>query len=257
VRIATWNVNGLRSRMAFVGHWLAARKPNVVALQELKLTDAQFPRAEFEAQGYRAAVHGEKGWNGVAILAREPLEITQQGVPGQHDFGARLVTARVADLSFTSVYCPNGKATDHEDFPRKLAWYEALAVHWAASHSAGEPAVLCGDFNVCPAPIDSWDEPRLRGQIFHTDAERERFRALLGTGLFDVFRERHPDVQAFSWWDYRGGAFHKREGLRIDFLLVTRPVLERVTAIEIDREYRKKQAGLTASDHAPVYADLA
>ncbi len=255
MRVATWNVNGLRSRQGLLAHWLAARKPDVVALQELKLTDEQFPRAELEALGYHAAVHGEKGWNGVAILARKPLEAVQVGLPGPA-LGARLVSARVEGLSVTSVYCPNGKSVSHEDFPRKLAWYDALAAHWAASHPADEPALLCGDFNVCPAALDSWNEAGFAGRIFHTDDERARFRALLAAGLFDVLRERHPELQAFTWWDYRGGAFHKREGLRIDLLLATRPVLDRVAAVEIDREYRKKQDGLTPSDHAPVYVDL-
>jgi exodeoxyribonuclease-3 len=255
VRVATWNVNGLRSRQGLLAHWLAARRPDVVALQELKLTEAQFPRAEIEALGYSALVHGEKGWNGVAILARKPLEPVQIGLPGS-DFGARLVTARVEGLSVTSVYCPNGKSVAHEDFPRKLAWFDALAAYWTAHHPPDEPALLCGDFNLCPAAIDSWNEAGFAGAIFHTDAERARFRALLSAGLFDLFRERNPELQAFTWWDYRGGAFHKREGLRIDLLLATRPVLDRIASVEIDREYRKKQGGFTASDHAPVYADL-
>ncbi len=257
MRIATWNVNGLRSRFDFLAHWLDARRPDVVGLQELKLTEDQFPSEELAALGYQAVVHAQKAWNGVAILAREPLEAIQRGLPGQEELGARLVTARAGGIAFTTVYCPNGKSTGHEDFPRKLAWYEALVAHWKERHRADQAAVLCGDFNVCPAPIDSWDEARLAGRIFHTDAERERFRALRAAGLHDLFRERHPDVQAFSWWDYRGGAFHKKQGLRIDFLLATRPVLERVKTVEIDREYRKKKDGLTASDHAPVWADLA
>jgi exodeoxyribonuclease-3 len=255
MRVATFNVNGLRSRLAFLGHWLAARQPDVVCLQELKLTDAQFPHAELEKLGYRAAVHAEKSWNGVAILAREPLADVQQGLPGS-DLGARWISARVAGISVASVYCPNGKSVGHPDFPRKLAWYDALAAHWAATHRADEPALLGGDFNVCPSGLDSWNEAGLREQIFHTDAERERFRALLDQGLVDVFRARCPELRAYSWWDYRGGAFHKGEGLRIDLLLATRPVLERVTAVTIDRDYRKKQDGLIASDHAPVYADL-
>jgi exodeoxyribonuclease-3 len=256
MRVATFNVNGLRSRLAFLAHWLAARAPDIVCLQELKLTDAQFPHAELEKLGYRAAVHGEKSWNGVAILAREPLADVQQGLPGS-DFGARWIRARVAGISVASVYCPNGKSVAHPDFPRKLAWYDSLAAHWAATHRADEPALLGGDFNVCPSGLDSWNEAGLCGQIFHTDAERERFRALLAKGLVDVFRERSPDARAFTWWDYRGGAFHKGEGLRIDLLLATRPLLERVSSVTIDRDYRKKQDGLIASDHAPVYADLA
>jgi exodeoxyribonuclease-3 len=255
VRIATWNINGLRARLDFLLAWLAERGPDVVGLQELKLADAEFPYAELEKLGYRAAVHGQKAWNGVAVLAREPLEVTRCGLPGQEAMGARLLTARVGDLDFTTVYVPNGKHVGHVDFARKLAWLDALADHLEASGAAA-PAVLGGDFNVCPAPLDSWNEAALHGQIFHTDEERACLRRLLDAGWFDLFRDRHPDVQAFSWWDYRGGAFHRRQGLRIDLLLATAPVRARVRAVEIDREWRKKQEGLTPSDHAPVWADL-
>jgi len=255
MRIATWNVNGLRARLDFVLHWLRARAPDVVGLQELKLTDEQFPALELEAAGYRAVTHGQKGWNGVAILAREPVEVVERGLRGQEDCGARLVTGRVGGISFTTIYCPNGKATDHEDFPRKLAWLDALTAHAAAL--ATHPAVLCGDFNLCPTALDTWNEAALHGRIFHTDAERERFTRLLGTGWTDLFRARHPETRAFSWWDYRAGAFHRGHGLRLDFLLATEPVVARLRAVEIDRDYRKKKDGLAASDHAPVFADLA
>src|SRR5262249_45220106 len=150
-------------------------------LQELKLGDDQFPRAEIEALGYHAVVHGEKGWNGVAVLARKPTSPVQIGLPGS-DFGARFVCARVEGLTVASVYGPNGKSIGHADFPRKLAWYGVLAAHWAAHHPPGEPALLCGDFNVCPGPLDSWDEAGHVGGIFHTEDERARFRALLGAG---------------------------------------------------------------------------
>jgi len=256
MRIATWNINGLRARQDFLVHWLRARQPDVVGLQELKLTDDQFPAGVFEAEGYSAVLHTQKAWNGVAILSRKPAQPVQQGLPGQDDLGARLVTARVEDLSFTTVYCPNGKTVSHEDYPKKLAWYDALLAHFEASGDPGAPTVLCGDFNVCPSALDTWDEARHRGHIFHTDAERERFQKLLDWGFRDVFREKHPGVQAFSWWDYRGGAFHRGHGLRIDFLLATPSALERVRSVEIDRDYRKKKDGLTASDHAPVLADL-
>jgi exodeoxyribonuclease-3 len=215
MRIATWNINGLRARLSFVLLWLRERQPDIVGLQELKLSDEQFPHAEIEAAGYRAD-----------------------------------------GLSFTSVYCPNGKNLEHPDYPRKLAWFDALNAHLDARPDPEAPCVLCGDFNVCPEPIDSWDETRLAGDLFHTDAERARFQALLTRGFVDVFRAQHPDLQAFSWWDYRGGAFHRKQGLRIDFLLASPSVADRVTQVEIDREYRKKQEGLTASDHAPVIADL-
>ncbi len=256
MRIATWNINGLRARLDFLLHWLRARQPDLVGLQELKLTDEQFPHELFEAEGYRAVTHGQKAWNGVAILSRQPIEEVRRGLPGQEGFGARLVTGRVRDFSFTTIYCPNGKRVGHEDFPRKLAWLDDLAAHLEGSQRREQPVVLCGDFNICPGPLDSWNEDGLRGEIFHTEEERQRFRRLLEWGLADIFRERFPDTRAFSWWDYRAGAFHKNQGLRIDFLLGTPPILERVRSVEIDRDYRKKKEGLTASDHAPVIADL-
>ena len=200
--------------------------------------------------------HGQKAWNGVAILSRKPAEVLQRGLPGQEDQWARFVTAQLEDLRFTSVYCPNGKSAEHEDFPRKLAWFETLADHLAALLRDDRPAVIGGDFNICPAAIDSWNEERNREHILHTDAERARFQRLLDVGLADVFRAVHPDRQEFSWWDYRGGAFHRGWGLRIDFLLANPKALERVRSVEIDRDYRKKKDGLTASDHAPVLADL-
>ncbi len=257
MRVATWNVNGLRSRIDFVRHWLQARQPDVVGFQELKLTDEQFPHDAFADLGYRAVVHGQKAWNGVAILSREPFEVVQTGLPGQEEWGARLITAEGEGLTFTTIYVPNGKTVEHAEYPLKLAWYEALAAHLEQRHSPDRPEILCGDFNVCPTPLDSWNEPGLTGHIFHTDAERSRFRRLLEWGFVDVFRERFPDTQAFSWYDYRGGAFHRKQGLRIDFLLATRPAMSRVKSVEIDRDYRKKKDGLTPSDHCPVLADLA
>ena len=256
MRIATWNVNGLRARLDFVLAWLAERQPDVVGFQELKLTDDLFPHDAFAELGYRAASHGQKSWNGVAILAREEPRVIATGLPGQEDFGARLITAEVAGLAFTTVYCPNGKHLEHDDFPRKLAWFDALAAH-IADQPADRTAVLCGDFNICPTGLDSWDEQRLAGDIFHTEVERQRMAALLETGFSDLFRQARPEEQAFSWWDYRGGAFHRKQGLRIDFLLGTAPVVARLQDVAIDREWRKKHEGLTPSDHAPVWADLA
>jgi len=260
MRIATWNVNGLRARLDFVLQWLRDRQPDVVGLQELKLTDEQFPHDALASVGYRAAVYGQKAWNGVAILSRATAEVTQRGLPGQDDFGSRLITANVSGISYTTVYCPNGKNLEHQDFPHKLAWFESLREHLARTHAPGEPIVVGGDFNICPAPIDSWRETAskvpLGDRIFHTDAERRQLRDLLGWGLTDTFRHLHPDTQEFSWWDYRGGAFHRKQGLRIDFLLASQPALQRLQSVEIDRDYRKKKDGLTPSDHAPVIAVL-
>jgi exodeoxyribonuclease-3 len=180
----------------------------------------------------------------------------QSGLPGQEELGARFLTVSVRDLSFTTVYVPNGKSVDHDDFPRKLAWLDALTAHVRENAPASGAGVVCGDFNVCPQPLDSWNETAMAGRIFHTDEERARIRALADAGLHDLFRRAHPDVQAFSWWDYRGGAFHRKQGLRIDLLLGTEPVAARVKSVEIDRDWRKKHDGLTPSDHAPVVADL-
>jgi len=256
MRIATWNVNGLPARQDFLLAWLRLREPDVLVLQELKLPDAQFPHDVFAQAGYQAVVHGQKSWNGVAVLARKPPALVQIGLPGREEQGARLVTAEVEGVTISSVYVPNGKHTGHEDFPGKLAWLDGLAAHLEAQHRPDAALVLGGDFNLCPGPLDSWNEAALRGHIFHTDEERARFQRLLASGLFDLFRERNPEARDFSWWDYRGGAFHKGEGLRIDFLLGTAPVLARLRSVTIDREWRKKQAGLTASDHAPVIAEL-
>ena len=252
MKIATWNINGLRARLDFVLLWLKNRSPDLVGLQELKLTDEQFPHDVFESAGYTALTHGQKAWNGVAVLSRKPASLLQSGLPGQEDFGARLISAEVDGLSFTTLYCPNGKTLEHEDYPRKLAWYGALAEHLEANRSD----IVCGDFNICPGPLDSWNEENFLGGIFHTAAERERLQAIADLGYVDVYRDRYPEGTEFTWWDYRGGSFHRKQGLRIDFLMAQPDVLGRVRAIEIDRDYRKKQDGMTPSDHAPVVLEL-
>lgn len=257
MRVATWNVNGLKARLDFLLLWLRERAPDVVGIQEIKLADEQFPHEAFEKAGWHALVHGQKAWNGVAILSRAPARLLELGLPGQEDFGARLLSAEVEGISFTTAYVPNGKHVGHADFPAKLAWLDALAAHLEKSLDPARPAIVCGDFNLCPAPIDSWNEPELAGSIFHTEEERARFRRFLERGLCDVFREKHPELQAFSWWDYRGGAFHRRQGLRIDLVLATEPALRRVRAVQIDRDWRKKRDALLPSDHAPVVMDLA
>jgi len=233
-------VNGLRARLEYILLWLEERQPDVV--------------------GFQAVTHGQKSWNGVAILSRLPIELLEAGLPGEDEFGSRLIRARVGEgahaLDFTTLYCPNGKNTDHDDFPRKLAWFESLS-KWAAGFlRSNESAILCGDFNIVPTALDSWNEEEFHGSIFHTDVERERMKRLVDLGLHDLFRTLEPDTQAFSWWDYRGGAFHRKRGLRIDFLLGTRAVVDRLHSVEIDRDFRKKKDGLTASDHAPVIAVL-
>lgn len=256
MRVATWNVNGLRARLDYLRLWLRERQPDVVALQELKLTDEQFPHDALAEEGYAAAVHGQKAWNGVAVLARGDVEATCVGLPGQEELGARLLTAEAGGLRVTSVYVPNGKSVSHDDYARKLAWLDALLAHLEAEHDPSRPEVLCGDFNIVPSPLDTWDEEGLAGTIFHTDQERERFERLKRWGLADLFRRRHPDAREYSWWDYRAGAFPRGRGLRIDFVMGTPSVLEGTRDVVLDRDWRKKKDGLTASDHAPVFAEL-
>jgi len=256
MRIATWNINGLKARIDYLCLWLEKRQPDVVGLQELKTEDAQFPHERFAELGYTTHVHGEKAWNGVAVLCRGPAAVVQRGLPGQEDFGSRLIGVQVGGIEFTTVYCPDGKTLEHADYQRKLAWFDTLAQYWAARSAADVPSVLCGDFNIVPACLDSWMGADGEGEIFQTVEERARFAALLGLGLIDLYRDRHPDQRAFSWWDYRGGSFHRGHGLRIDTLLGNESVRQRVKDVVIDRDFRKKQGELTPSDHAPVYADL-
>jgi exodeoxyribonuclease-3 len=171
MRIATWNVNGLRARLDFMRIWLEARTPDVVGLQELKVTDDEFPTDFFEALGYRTSVHGQKAWNGVAVLSRRPAEILERGLPGQDALGARLLRVRVDGLDFTTVYCPNGKDVGHDDYPKKLAWYDDLIAYWS-NRDRTAAAILCGDFNVVPAAIDTWLGADADQEIFHTAAAR-------------------------------------------------------------------------------------
>lgn len=255
MRIATWNINGLRARLDYVGHFLRAVSPDVIGFQELKMEDDKFPHEAFEAWGYRALTHGQKSWNGVAILSKTEASVVETGLPGQDEMGARLIAADVAGMRFATVYCPNGKTLEHADFQRKLTWFEDLRA-WLETQDASTPLVLCGDFNIVPEPIDSWNEDKLGGGIFHTAAERQRLLALKEWGLTDLYRELEPEEPGHSWWDYRAGAFHKRMGLRIDLLLGTESIRARAGSAHVLRDWRKKVEGLTPSDHAPVWVDL-
>ena len=268
--IATWNINGMQARLGFVRHWLQARTPDVVLLQELKLPADRFPHAELETAGYQAVVHGQKSWNGVAILTRtetvRAVHGVVRGLPGAAEQGARLIAAELevagwGGLHCCSVYVPNGRSADHPEFAHKLAFLDGL-IHFIRGRSApaggaGPPLIIGGDFNLCPGALDTWDEDAWAGKIFHTAAERSRFQALSELGLVDLFRARHPDRRLFSWWDYRAGDFHQNRGLRIDLLLATPPVADRSGEVRIDRDYRKKKEGMIASDHAPVIAEVA
>lgn len=254
--VATFNVNSVKARLAFVQHWLEARQPDIACLQELKLEEDKFPFEVFEAAGYHAYVHGQPRWNGVAVLSKKPGEVVQKGLPGAEDQGARLITVRIDELDITSVYVPNGKTVEHEDYGHKLDFLERLVDYVGARVKSDGQVIVGGDYNICHRDQDSHAPERLAGHIFHTDAERDAIEALLGHGLHDLYREKEPDGTMFSWWDYRAGAFHKNHGLRIDLLLADDAVLARTEGVLIDRDYRKKKDGETPSDHAPVTATL-
>ena len=254
--IATWNINGLGARFDFLVHWLKTRRPDVVGLQELKATADNVPTKALEDLGYHAAVCGQKAWNGVAVLSRHPIEEVQSGLPGEEEAGARLLRVKTAGLDFTTVYCPNGKDIDHLDYPRKLAWFDSLRDYLCGSLGADDSAVLCGDFNIAPTRLDTHDEDRLAGGIHHTEAERERFRALLGLGFVDLFPGTPSGDGQVLLVGLPVWRLSPHLGLRIDFLLATEAVRERVQEVETDRDYRKKKEGLIASDHAPVMARL-
>jgi exodeoxyribonuclease III len=253
VKLVTWNVNSLKMRMPRILELLEAHRPELVFLQETKCEPDAFPALELEAAGYRAAHHSGGRWAGVALLARdaEPVDV-RAGLVGEPAVDeARWIEATVGDLRAISVYVPNGRAPDTPTYDDKLRFLEAMAAR--IGELSGEPLVVAGDFNVCPTDLDVYDPAAFVGATHVTPSERERFRALLAAGTVDAFRELHPDEPGFTWWDYRAGHFHKKLGLRIDAHLVSTPLVDRIEACGIDRDFRK---GPKPSDHAPLLLQL-
>ena len=256
MRIATWNVNSLKQRLPRLLPWLDERRPDVVCLQETKLTDDAFRELTHDAlseRGYEVAVHGEAAWNGVAILSRVGLEDVVAGIEGAPGFPhpeARAVSATCAGLRVVSVYVPNGRTPGSDHYEYKLKWLEALTA-MVSAHPA--TTLVCGDMNIAPTDDDVFDPDAYVGQTHVTPPERAALAAVEGVGLRDVVRERWPDQRVFTYWDYRAGMFHQDCGMRIDLVLAGDDVAERVKAAWIDRHARK---GKGPSDHAPVIVDL-
>lgn len=252
--LATWNVNSLNARLARVERWLQNFQPDVLCLQETKLADDAFPALTFEALGYESFHHGEGRWNGVAILSRVGLEDPMAGFceSEEPDPDARLAWATCGGVRVASCYVPNGRSLDHDHYQYKLSWLDRLQRTLEATCDPDDDLVVCGDFNIAPADIDVHNPAKFVGSTHVSEPERERLAALVDWGLIDVFREHHPEDGLFSWWDYRGGAFHKREGMRIDLLMVSRSVSDATTATLVDRNERKGPKDDPASDHAPV-----
>ena len=273
MRLATWNVNSLKARQEAVELWLAKAEPDVLLIQETKLSDADAPIMPLRMLGYEVAHHGEGRWNGVAILSRVGIEdvVTNFGdgpvrdssagssvAAGEDDFNpfdeARMVSAVCGGVRVASLYAPNGRVVDSPFYEGKLRWFERLSRWLAETRSPDEPLVLGGDYNVTPSDEDVWDPVKVHGGTHVSEPEREALARLRGWGLVDAYRSVQPARGRFSWWDYRAGMFHRNEGMRIDLLYSTSPVVSRLVWAEIDRAARKGPP--TPSDHAPVVMDL-
>jgi exodeoxyribonuclease-3 len=254
VKLVTWNINSVRARNDRLLAWIANEQPDVLCLQETKVEDTGFPTDALKAAGYECATHGQRSYNGVAIVARMPLTDVVRGFgDGEPDEEARLVAATVGDLRVVCVYVPNGQELTSDKFPYKLAWYKRLRRFLDRTATPATKLVVCGDMNVTADDRDVCDPAKWAGQIHCSADERLALAEVLAFPLVDVFRKHHPDGGVYSWWDYRGVAFFKNQGLRIDYIFATPPVAERCTACTIDRNARK---GQDASDHAPVIATL-
>jgi len=252
-RIATWNVNSLRVRLPQVLEWLALYTPDVLALQETKVTDDMFPAAELQAVGYHSAFNGQKTYNGVALLTRAEPQGVQKDMPGNDDPQRRVLAATCAGVRVINLYVPNGQSPESDKFQYKLGWLRSLRA-WLRSELAAHPnLVVLGDFNIAPEDRDVHDPAAWVGSVHVSPEEREAFQDTLRLGLVDVFRRFEQPPQSFSWWDYRTGAFRRNHGLRIDLLLASTGLAERCRSCTIDREARLAER---ASDHAPVVAEF-
>jgi exodeoxyribonuclease-3 len=249
--VATWNVNSLRVRLPHLADWLAANPVDVIALQETKLPDADFPQAEIEALGFGAAFSGQRTYNGVAILARHPLEDVVAGIPGFEDEQKRVLAATVGGVRIIDVYVPNGQAVGSEKFEYKLRWFEALRQYVATELAKHPRLVVLGDYNVAPEDRDVHDPKAWEGSVHVSEPERSALQALLALGLEDVFRRFEQPDKSFSWWDYRMMAFRRNAGLRIDLILASRELAGKCAESRIDKAPRKLER---PSDHTPVLA---
>ncbi|MER2519174.1 MAG: exodeoxyribonuclease III [Bdellovibrionales bacterium] len=255
MRIATWNVNSVRARMANALEWLGAAKPDIVLLQEIKCETEAFPRLEFEALGYHCHALGQKSYNGVAILSRLPIEDVREGLLGDAgDAQARYLEALIGGVRIASLYVPNGNPVETEKFTYKLAWMERLRVHAAELLRREEALVLGGDYNVIPEALDVYDPAAWeQDALFHPMA-RAAFRRLEALGLTDIYRALHPDKpHAYTFWDYQAGAWPQDHGLRIDHFLMSPEAVDRVRGCQIDRAPRGQDK---ASDHTPVVVEI-
>jgi exodeoxyribonuclease III len=255
VRIATWNVNSLRARQDLVVDWLRREQPDVLCMQETKVTDAEFPSDELQRLGYSVASAGQKTYNGVAIAAKLPLRDVRVGLHDVQDSDAkRLISASVGTIRVFCCYVPNGRSVESEAFQDKLSWLERLLATLEAWHKPQDEVVVCGDFNIAADARDLYDVKAFEGKTHFHPEEHARLRRLLAWGLVDTFRIHTEAGEQFSWWDYRAGAFRRNLGMRIDYVFASQSLASRCRGVRIDVEERRKTA---PSDHAPVIADFA
>jgi exodeoxyribonuclease III len=253
MKIATWNVNSLSVRLPQVRDWLVAHGPDVLCLQETKLTDDKFPLDTLQAAGYQAQWFGQKTYNGVAILSKLPPNDVVKNIPGFEDTQARVITATVQGIRIVGAYFPNGQAVGSEKFTYKMQWLKALHL-WLADEIKHHPRlVVVGDYNIAPEDTDVHDPVLWADQIHCTVQERDHFKGLLALGLVDAFRLFEQSPKSWSWWDYRNLAFRKNQGLRIDHILVSTALRNSVSTCSIDKLPRKNER---PSDHAPVMVEL-
>ncbi|MFI5269479.1 MAG: exodeoxyribonuclease III [Chloroflexota bacterium] len=252
MRVATWNINSLRLRLERVVEWLGRVQPDVLALQETKVVDELFPAAALLEAGYQPAFAGEKTYNGVALLAKQPLAGVRIEYPLAENAAKRLISGAVGGTRFYSAYFPNGRAPETPFYDEKLRWIDALG-ELISQEAQQRNVVLLGDYNIAPKPIDVYDPELLETHIHFTPAERSTLDHLAARGLTDAFRLIRQEAEQYSWWDYRQGMFRRNLGLRIDHCWVTAQLVPRVTDAFIDKPERRKDS---ASDHAPVVVDF-
>jgi len=257
MKLATWNINSLKVRLPQVLDWLAANPVDALCLQELKLTDENFPLDAFTQMGYHAAWAGQKTYNGVAILTREPGSAMVRNIPGMDDPQQRLLAVTLpspaGDVRIVCVYCPNGQAVGSDKYAYKLDWFQHLH-RWLGQELQAYPRLaILGDYNVAPADEDVHNPAKWEGQVLVSEPERAAFRALLDLGLTDSFRMFEQPEKSFSWWDYRQFAFRRNAGLRIDHILLSAPLAQRCVSCVIDKAPRSNEQ---PSDHTPVVAAL-
>lgn len=251
MHVASWNVNSLRVRLEQVLDWLRDHEPDVLGLQEIKLVTEAVPVDEFDRLGYHSVAHGQKTYNGVALLSREAPAEVSTGLPGFDDDQKRVIAGTYGDLRVVNLYVPNGQTVGSEKFEYKLRWLEALGKYLAGELRRHENLVVMGDFNIAPDDRDVHDPDAWRGKVLCSEPEREHLRAIEKLGIRDSFRLFEQPEGIYSWWDYRSQAFRRKMGLRIDLLLVSEPLAARCTESGVDIEPRRLPR---PSDHAPVYA---